>query len=140
NRFVKTHHLPYEALDKPHTLKMAVKGSRSTVKHKCKAKVTIGKHAFITEPMIIVILDTFDALIRYNFLYQNETLIDCKQKMIHFPKQKAKVYCIPESKQIRSAMTAPQDALDFIIRYPGVFENEVPRKLALLRQINDTIR
>ena len=67
---------------------MAVKGSWSTVKYKCKVKVTIGKHAFITEPMTIITLDTFDALIGYNFLYQNEALIDCKQKMIQFPKQK----------------------------------------------------
>src|SRR5437588_6844545 len=90
--------------------------------------------------MTIVTLDTFDALIGYNFLYQNEVLIDCKPKMIHFPKQKAKVYCIPESKQIQSAMTAPKDTPDFITQYPEVFVNEVPKKLPRLRKINHRIQ
>lgn len=47
NRFVTTHQIPYEPLEKPQTLKMAVKGSRSTVKHQCRAKVEISRHTFL---------------------------------------------------------------------------------------------
>ena len=79
--------------------------------------------------MTIVTLDTYDALIGYNFLYQNEAQIDCKKNMIHFPMQKLKVFCIPKSREVPSAMATPIDAPDFITRDPDVFVSEVPKLL-----------
>ena len=140
NRFITTHNMPYEPLSKPVTLKMAVKGSRSSANNKCKAKVEIGRHSFSPTHMTISSLDTYDALIGYNFLRKHEAIIDCKKNSIYFPSQKLRIFCIPKSTKPRSAMAAPANAPNFITRHPQVFVNEVPQKLPPLRKINHRIR
>jgi len=86
NRFITTHNIPYESLTKPRTLKMAVKGSRSSANHKCNVSLEIGTHKFTPAAMMVTTLDTYDALIGFNFLHQNGAVIDCGKNSIYFPK------------------------------------------------------
>jgi hypothetical protein len=140
NRFISTHNIPYELLTKPRTLKMADKGSRSLANYKASVILEIGKYKFTPAPMMVTTLDTYDALIGFNFLHQNGAVIDCGKNSIYFPKAKLRIICTPKSTQLRSAMTHNEEHFDAPSKFPTVFVDTVPEILPPLRQINHRIR
>jgi hypothetical protein len=113
NQFITTHNIPVESLKKPRTLKIAVKGSRSSANHKCNVTFEIGKHQFIPAPIM---------------------------NSIYFPKVKLRIICTPKSAQLRSAMTHNEVNFDAISRFPTVFVESIPDTLHPLRQVNHRIR
>src|SRR6195256_2444632 len=119
---------------------MAVKGSRSSENHKSNVKLEIGKHKFTPAPMMVTTLDTYDALIGFNFLHQNGAVIDCGKNSIYFPKAKLRIICTPKSAQLRSAMTHNEERFDATSRIPTVFVESIPDTLPPLRQVNHRIR
>ena len=112
---------------------MAVKGSRSSADQKCNVTFEIGKHTFTPAPMMVTTLDTYDALIGFNFLHQNGAVIDCGKNSIYFPKAKLRIRCTPKSAQLRSAMTQNEEGFDAISRFPTVFVESIPDTLPPLR-------
>jgi len=63
NKFVTTHNIPYTARKNPLTLKMAVKGSRSTSNFSVAVMIQLGKMRVDKVPMLVTPVSAHDILI-----------------------------------------------------------------------------
>jgi len=77
NKFVTTHNIPYTARKNPVTLKMAVKGSRSTSNFSVEVMIRQDKMKVDKVPMLITPVSDYDILISMDDLIRLGVVIDC---------------------------------------------------------------
>ena len=135
NKFVTTHNIPYPARKKPVTLKMVVKGWRSTRNFSVEVMIRLGKMRVDKVPMLVTLVSDYDILISMDDLIRLGAVIDCQKNSIYFSKYKVRVTCDGKSRESRSAMTKPQEVPDFLAMFPKVFVKEVPEELPPVRKI-----
>jgi len=63
NKFVTTHNISYTARKNPVTLKMAVKGARSTSNFSVEVMIQLGKMSVDKVPMLVMPVSDYDILI-----------------------------------------------------------------------------
>ena len=107
NKFITTHNIPYTAKKKPVTLRMAVKGSRSTSNFDCTAEIQIGKMKIPKVAMMVTPVSDYDVLLSMDDLMKFGAVIDCRKNTIYFPDHKVRIYCSGKSSHPRSAMAKP---------------------------------
>jgi len=105
HRFVTTHNIPYTARKNPVTLKMAVKGSRSTSNFSVEVMIQLGKMKVNKVPMLVTPVSDYDILIRMHNVIRLGADIDCQMNSIYFSKDKVRVICDGKSRESGSAMT-----------------------------------
>jgi len=135
NKFVTTHNIPYTARKNSVTLKMAVKGSRSTRNFSVEVRIQLGKMSVDKVPMLVTPVSDYNILISMDDLIRLGAVIDCQKNSIYFSKYKVRVTCEGKSRESRLAMTNPQEVLDFLAMFPKVFVKEVPEELPLVPKI-----
>ena len=135
NRFVTTNNIPYKPRKNPVNLKMAIKGSRSTINYRAIVDVEIGKMKVRNVEMMITPVSNYDILISVDDLTRMGAVIDCQKNTIYFPKYKIRVHCNGNSAHERSAMTRAQEAPDFPAMFPEVFVKELPEDMPPVRKI-----
>jgi len=135
NKFVTPHNIPDTARKNPRTLKMAVKGSRSTSNFSVEVMIQLRKRKVDNVPMLVTPVSDYDILISMDDLIRPGAVIACQNNSIYFSKYKVRVTCDGKSRQSRSAMTKPQEVPDFQAIFPKVFVKEVPEELAPVRKI-----
>jgi len=134
-KFVTTHNIPYTARKNPVTLKMGVKGSRSTRNFSVEVMIQLGKMRVDKVSMLVTPVSDYDILISMDDLIRLGAVIDCQKKSIYFSKYKVRVTCDGKSRESRSAMTKPEEVPDFRAMFPKVFVKEVPEELPPVRKI-----
>jgi len=135
NKFVTTHNITYTARENPVTLKMAVKGSRSTSNFSVEVMIQLGKRRVDNVPMLVTPVSDYDILISMDDLIRLGAIIYCQKNSIYFSKYKVRVTCDGNFRESRSAMTKPQEVPDFLAMFPKVFVKEVPEELLPVRKI-----
>jgi len=135
NKFVTTHNTPYTARKNPVTLKMTVKGSRSTSNSSVEVLIQQGKMGGEKVPMLVTPVSDYDILISMHDLIRLGAVIYCQKNRIYFSKDKVRVTCDGKSRESRSAMTKPQQVPHFLATFPKVFVKEVPEELPSIRKI-----
>jgi len=135
NKFVTTYNIPNTARTNLVTLKMAVKGSRSTSNFSVEVRIQIGKMKVDKVAMLVTPVSDYDILISMDDLIRLGAVIDCHKNSIYFFKYKVRVTCDGKSSESRSAMTKPQEVPDFLAMFPKVFVQEVPEELPRVRKI-----
>jgi len=139
NKFVTTHRIPYTASKNLVTLKMAVKGSRSTSNFSVEVIIQLAKMRVDKVPMLVTPVSHYDTLISMDDLIQLGAFIDCQKNSIYFSMYEVRVTCAGKSRESRSVMTKPPEVPDFLAMCPKVFVKEVPEELPLVRKIIDRI-
>jgi len=139
NKFVTTHNIPYTARKNRITLKMAVKGSRSTSSSSVAVMIPLGKLRVDKVPMLVTPVSDYDIHISMDDLIRLGAIIDCQKNSIYFSKYKVRVTCNGKSRESRSAMTKPQEVPDFLAMFPKVFVKEVPEEQPPVRKIKHRI-
>jgi len=129
NKFVTIHNIPYTARKNPVTLKMVVKGSRSTSNFSAEVMIQLCRIRVDKLPMLVTPVSDYNILISMDDLIRLEAVIDCQKNSIYFSKYKVRVTCDGKSRESRSAMTKPQEVPDFLAMFPKVFVKEVPDEL-----------
>jgi len=135
NTFVPTHNIPYTARKNPVTLKIVVKGSRSTSNFSVEVMIRLGKMRVDKVPMLVTLVSDYDILISMDDLITLGAVIDCQKNSIYFSKYKVRVNGDGKFRESRSAMTKPQEVPDFLAMFPEVFVKEVSEKLPPVRKI-----
>ena len=139
NKFVTTHNILYTARKNPVTLKMAVKGSRSTNNFSVEVMIQLGKMKINKVPILVTPGSDYDILISMDDLIRLGAVIDCQRNSIYVSKYKVRVTCDGKSRESRSPMTKPQEVPDFLAMFPKVFFKDVPEELPPARKIMDRI-
>ena len=114
---------------------MGVQGSRSTRNFSVEVMIKLGKMRVDKVPMLVTPVSDYDILISMDDLIRLGAVIDCQKNIICFSKYKVRVTCDGKCSESRSAMTKPQEVLDFLAMFPKVFVNEVTEELPLVRKI-----
>jgi len=139
NKFVTTHNIPYTARKNPVTLKMAVKGSRSTSKFSVEVMIQLVKMKVDKVSMLVTPVSDYDILISMDDLIRLGAVIDCQKNRIYFSTYKVRVTCDGKSRESRLAMTKRQEVPDLLAMFPKVFVKEVPEELPPARKIMQKI-
>jgi len=93
NKFFTTNNIPYIAKKKPVVLKMAVKGSRSTIKYGCNVKIQIGRIRIPKVDMMVTPISDYDVLISMDDLTRFGAEINYRKSTIYFPDYNVRMYC-----------------------------------------------
>ena len=137
-KFVTTFKTPTQDLDTSISLKVAVKGSHSTINYKCQSLIQMENETGDKTDALVCSLDNYDIFLGMPFLTANKAIIDCRNAIISFP-EKGITLTWKKANYIRfSAMTNP-DTPDFISEFPDVFLSKNITELPPLRQINPTL-
>ena len=137
-KFVCTFQIPTQDLDTPISLKMAVKGSRSTINYKSQPLIQFGDETGDTTDALVCSLDYYDIFLGMPYLTDHNAIIDCGNAIITFPKKGVTLTCKKAKKTRFSAMTN-SDTPDFISEFPEVFPTKKITELPPLRQVNHHI-
>ena len=76
-KFVSTHHIPTSTLDNPIALKMAVKGSRSTINYRAQPVIQIGPESGEITETLVCSLENYDIFLGMPYLHKHKAIIDC---------------------------------------------------------------
>jgi len=82
NKFVTIHNIPDTARKNPVTLKMAVKGSRSTSNFSVEVMIELGKMRVAKVPMQVTPVSDYDILISMDDLIRVGAVINCQKNSI----------------------------------------------------------
>jgi len=82
NKFVTTHNIPCTARKNPVTLKMAVKGSRSTCNFSVEVMIQLGNMKVDKVPMLVTPVSDYDILMSMDDLIRLGAVIDCQKNSI----------------------------------------------------------
>jgi len=93
NIFVTTYNIPYIARKNPVTLKMPVKGSRSTSNFSVEVMIQLAKMKVDKVPMLVTPVSDYDILISMDDVIRLGAVIDCQNNSIYFAKYKVTVTC-----------------------------------------------
>ena len=133
--FVSTFQIPTQDLDTPISLKMAVKGSRSTMNYKAQPLIQVGDETGDTTDALVCSLDNYDIFLGMPYLTTHNAIIDCGNPIITFPKKGITLTCKKANKTRFGAMTS-SDTPDFISEFPEVFPTKKITELPQLRKVN----
>ena len=134
-KFVSTFQISTQDLDTPISLKMAVKGSRSTFNYKSQPLIQIHHGTSDTTAALVCLLDNYDIFLGIPYLTAHNAIIDCGNAIISFPKQGNTLTCKKTNNTTFSAMTS-SNTPDFISEFPEVFPSQTNTALPLLRKVN----
>jgi hypothetical protein len=138
-KFVSTFNISTKDLDRPINLKMAVKGSRSTINYKAQPVIQIGSENGEIADALVCSLDNYDIFLGMPYLTAHKAIIDCGKAIITFPDKNITLTCKKGSNARFSAMTQP-NIPDFIKEFPEVFPERKITELPPLREVNHQIR
>ena len=136
-KFVSTPQIPTQDLDTPISLKMAVKGSRSTINYKSQLLIQVGDETGDTTYALVCSLDNYDIFLGMPYLTAHKVIIDCGNA-INCPKKGVTLTCKKVDNTRFSAMTY-SDTPDFISEFPEVFPTKRITELPPLRKVNHHI-
>ena len=134
-KFVSSFQIPTQDLDTPILLKMAVKGSCSTINYKCQPLIQMDNETGDKTDALVCSLDNYDIFLGMPFLTANNAIIDCGNAIISFPEKGITLTCKKANKTRFSAMTS-SDTPNFISEFQDVFPSKKITELPPLRQIN----
>jgi len=134
-KFVSTYNIPTKNLDTPINLKMAVKGSRSTINYKSKPVIQIGKESGDITDALVCSLDNYDIFLGMPYLAAHNAIIDCGKAIITFPEKNVTLSC-KKASNIRFSAMAITNPPDFISEFPDVFPPNKITELPPLRKVN----
>ena len=92
-KFVSTFQIPTQDLDTPISLKMAVKGSCSTINYKAQPLIQVGDETGDTTDALVCSLDHYDIFLGMSYLTAHNAIIDCGNAIISFPKKGITLIC-----------------------------------------------
>ena len=115
-KFVSTFQIPTQDLDTPTRLKMAVKGSCSTITYKSKPLIPVGYETGNTTDALVCSLDNYDIFLAMSYLTAHNTIINCGNAIISFPKKAINLTPKETNNTRFSAMTS-FDTTDFISEF-----------------------
>ena len=134
-KFISTFQIPTQDLDTSISLKMAVKGSRSTINYKCQPLIQMENETGDKNDTLVCLLDNYDILLGMPFLTSNNAIIDCENAIISFPEKGITLTCKKTNNTRFSAMTN-SDIPYFISEFPDVFPSKMITEPPRLGQIN----
>jgi len=134
-KFVSIFQIPTKDLATPISLKMAVKGSRSTINYKSQPVIQVGDETGDITDALVCSLDNYDIFLGMPYLTTHNAIINCGNSIISFPKKGITLSCRKGNNAKFSAMTT-SDTPDFISQFPDVFPAKKITELPPLRQIN----
>ena len=135
-KFVSAFQLTTEDLDTLISLKMPVKGSRSTINYKSQPLIQVGDATgHTTDTLVCSSLDNYDLFLGMPYLTAYNAIIDCRNGIIIFPKNSVTLTCKIANNIGFTAMTNP-DTPDFISEFPEVFPTKKIIELPPLRKVN----
>ena len=134
-KFVSTSQIPTKDLDTPISLKMAVKGYRSTINCKSQPVIQVGDQTGDITDALVCFLDNYALFLGMPYLTTHNAIIDCGNSIISFPKKGITLTCRKGNNARFPAMTT-SDTPDFISECPDVFPAKKLTELPPLRQIN----
>ena len=117
---------------------MAVKGSRSTIDYKSQPLIQVGDETGDTTDTLVCSLDNYDIFLGMPYLTAHNTIIDCGNAIIIFPKKGVTLTCKKANNTRFSAMTN-SDTPDFISEFPEVFPTKKITELPPLLKVNHHI-
>jgi len=86
-KFISTFQIPTKDLDTPISLKMAVKGSRSTINYKSQPVIKVGDETRDITDTLVCSLDNYDIFLGMSSLTTHNAIIDCGDFIMSFPKK-----------------------------------------------------
>ena len=137
-KFVSTFQIPTWDLDTPISLKMAVKGSFTTINYKWQPLIQFGDETDDTTEALLCSLDNYDILLGMPYLTAHNTIIDCGKAIIIFPK-KGVTHTRMKANNTRFSTMSNPDTPDFISEFPEVFPSKKITELPLLHKVNHYI-
>ena len=136
--FVSTFQIPTQALNTPISLKMAVKGSHSTINYKSQPLLQVANETGDTTDALVCSLDKYNIFLRMPYLTAHNATIDCGNAIITLPKKGVTLICKKANNTRFSAMIS-SDTPDFILEFPEGFPSQKMRELLPLRKVNHHI-
>jgi hypothetical protein len=85
-KFVSRNRIATENFEVPFSLKMAVKGSRSTINYKVKPVIQIGTESGEITEALVSSLKNYDIFLGMLYLNRHQAVIDCGKATIMFSK------------------------------------------------------
>ena len=137
-KFVTTFQIATQDLETPISLKMAVKGSRSTINYKCQPRIQVRDETGDTTDALVRSLDNYDIFLGMPYLTAHKAIIDCGNTIITFPKKGVTLTCKKGNNTRFSAMTN-SDTPDFISEFREVFPTKKITELPPLLKVSDHI-
>ena len=137
-KFVSTFQIPTQDLDTPISLKMAVKGSRSTINYKAQPLIQVGDETGDSTDALVCSFDNYDIFLGMPYLTANNAIIDCGNAIISYPKKRITLTCERANNTWFSAMTC-SDTPDFISEFSKVFPTKTIIELPHLRKVKHHI-
>jgi hypothetical protein len=92
-KFVSTNRIAIKNLEVSISLKMAVKGSRSTINYKAKHVIQIGTEVGKITEVLVSSLENYDIFLGMPYFNHHHTVIDCRKATIMFSKTKYVLQC-----------------------------------------------
>ena len=92
-KFFSTFQIPTQELDTPIRLKMAVKGSHSTINYKSQPLIQVGNETGDTTYALVCSQDKYDIFLGMPYLTAHNAIIDCRNAIITFPKKGVTLTC-----------------------------------------------
>jgi len=92
-KFVSIFQIPTKDLKTPISLKMAVKGSRSTINYKLQPIIHVGDETGGITDALVCSLDNYDIFLGMPYLTTHNTIINCGNSIISFPKKGITLTC-----------------------------------------------
>jgi len=129
NKFVTIHNIPYSARKYSATMKMAVKGSRSTSNFSVEVMIQLGKMRVDKMPMLVTPVSDYDIFISMDDLGGVGAVINCQKNSIYSSKFKIRLTWDGKLKESISAITKSQEVPDSLAMFPKVFVKEVHEEL-----------
>ena len=134
-KFVSTFQIPTKDLKTPVSLKMAGKGSHSTINYKSQPVIQVGDETADITDSLVCSLNNYDVFLGMPYLRSHNAIIDCGNSIISFPKKGITLTCRKGNNARFSAMTT-SGTPDFICEVPDVFPAKKITELLPLQQIN----
>jgi hypothetical protein len=83
-KFVSTNRIATENLEVPVSLKMTVKGSRSTINYRAKPVIQISAESRKITEVLVSFLENYDIFLGMSYLNSHQAVIDCGKATIMF--------------------------------------------------------
>jgi hypothetical protein len=136
---VSTKRIATKNLKVPISLKMAVKGFRSTINYQMKPVIQISsKSGKITE-ILVSSLENYDIILGMPYLNHHQVVIDCEKVTIMLPKTRYVLQYQRGIQVLLSVAVRPENTLNFFQEFSEVFLPQKPSILSLLQYVNHTI-
>src|SRR4051812_18054059 len=113
-KFVSAYRIPTINLNSPISLKMAVKGSRSSINHTAQPVIQIGTKSGTITKALVCSLENYDIFLGMPFLHEHKAVIDCGKAQITFPETGINLQCKQGNLARFLAEVTPAETPDFV--------------------------